>query len=89
MRAFIRRLPDSLWNVTIFVVVLAFFTQIAISLARSGAVPGMQLVVEFVLTVALLCIPVALAWIGKQRQVAWYSLGALVVLLAFARVFFF
>ena len=89
MRAFIRRLPDSLWNVTIFVVVLAFFTQIAISLARSGAVPGMQLVVEFILTVALLCIPIALAWIGKQRQVAWYSLGALVVLLAFARVFFF
>lgn len=89
MRAFIRRLPDSLWNVTIFVVVLAFFTQIAISLARSGAVPGMQLVVEFILTAALLCIPIALAWVGKQRQVAWYSLGALVVLLAFARVFFF
>ena len=89
MRAFIRRLPDSLWLVTVFVAVLAFFTQIAISLARSGAVPGMQLVLEFILTAALLCIPIALAWIGKQRQIAWYSLGALVVLLAFARVFFF
>jgi hypothetical protein len=89
MRAFIRKLPNSLWNVTVFVVVLAFFTQIAISFARSGAVPGGQLIVEFILTAALLCIPVALAWLGKQRQIAWYSLGALVVLVAFARVFFF
>lgn len=89
MRAFIRKLPNSLWNVTIFFVVLAFFTQIAISLARSGAVSGTQLIVEFILTAALLCIPLALAWVGKQRQVAWYSLGALVVLVAFARVFFF
>jgi hypothetical protein len=89
MRAFIRNLPNNLWNVTIFVAVLAFFTQIAISLARSGAVPAFQLLLEFVLTAALLCIPIALAWLGKQRQVAWYSLGALLVLVAFARVFFF
>jgi hypothetical protein len=89
MRAFIRSLPNSLWNVTVFVAVIAFFTQIAISLARSGAVSGMQLIMEFILTAALLCIPVALAWVGKQRQIAWYSLGALVVLVAFARVFFF
>lgn len=89
MKAFIRKLPNSLWNLTVFFVVLAFFTQIAISLARSGAVPGLQLIVEFVLTAALLCIPVALAWLGKERQIAWYSLGALVVLVAFARVFFF
>ena len=89
MRTFIRNLPNNLWNVTVFVAVLAFFTQIAISLARSGAVPGTQLVLEFILTAALLCIPVALAWFGKQRQTAWYSLGAIVVLLAFARVFFF
>jgi hypothetical protein len=89
MRAFIRTLPNNLWNVTVFVSVLAFFTQIAISLARTGAVSGTQLILEFILTAALLCIPVALAWVGKQRQVAWYSLGALIVLLAFARVFFF
>jgi hypothetical protein len=89
MRAFFRKLPNSLWNVTIFFAVLALFTQIAISVARSSAVPGSQLVVEFILTTALLCIPVVLAWIGKQRQMAWYSLGALVVLVAFARVFFF
>ncbi len=89
MRAFIRKLPNSLWNITIFFAVLAFFTQIAIAFARSGAVPGLQLIVEFILTAALLSIPIALAWVGKQRQVAWYSLGALVVLLAFARVFFF
>jgi hypothetical protein len=88
MRAFVRKLPNSLWNVTIFFAVLAFFTQIAISFARSGAVSALQLIVEFVLTAALLCIPVALAWVGKQRQIAWYSLGALVVLVAFARVFF-
>ena len=89
MRAFIRSLPNNLWNVTVFVSVLAFFTQIAISLARSGAVAASQLIVEFILTAALLCIPIALAWIGKQRQIAWYSVGALIVLLAFARVFFF
>ena len=89
MRAFIRSLPNNLWNVTIFFAVLAFFTQIAIALARSSAVSGTQLILEFILTAALLCIPVALAWVGKQRQTAWYSLGALVLLLAFARVFFF
>ena len=89
MRAFIRSLPNSLWNVTIFFAVLAFFTQIAIALARSGTVSGSQLIVEFILTAALLCIPLALAWVGKQRQMVWYSLGALVVLIAFARVFFF
>lgn len=89
MRALIRSLPNSLWNVTIFFAVIAFFTQIAIAFARSSAVPGMQLIVEFILTTALLCVPVALAWVGRQRQVAWYSLGALVVLVAFARVFFF
>ena len=89
MRAFIRKLPNSLWNVTIFFAVLAFFTQIAVALARSGAVPGLQLILEFILTAALLGIPIALAWVGKQRQIAWYSLGALVVLVAFARVFFF
>ena len=85
----IRKLPDSLWNLTVFFAVLAFFTQIAISFARSGAVPGLQLIVEFILTAALLCIPLVLARVGKQPQVAWYSLGALVVLVAFARVFFF
>jgi hypothetical protein len=89
MRAFIRKLPNSLWNLTVFFAVLAFFTQIAISLARSGAVPGFQLIAEFILTMALLCIPIALAWVGKQRQAVWYSLGALVVLVAFVRVFFF
>lgn len=78
-----------LWNVTVFFVVLAFFTQIAIALARRGAVPGAQLLVEFILTAVLLGIPLALAWVGKQRQATWYSAGALVVLIAFARVFFF
>ncbi len=89
MRVFIRKLPSSLWNLTLFFAVLAFFTQIAIAFARSGAVPGLQLLVEFILTVALLCIPLALAWVGKQRQAIWYSVGALVVLVAFVRVFFF
>lgn len=85
----IRKLPNTLWSVTVFFAVLAFFTQVAVSLARSGAVPGLQLILEFILTIALLCIPVALAWFGKQQQRVWYSLGALVVLVAFARIYFF
>lgn len=89
MRTLVRKLPNSLWNLTVFFVVLAFFTQIAVTFARSGDVPGSQLFLEFILTAALLCIPVALAWLGKQRQIAWYSLGALVVLIAFSRVYFF
>lgn len=89
MKTLIRKLPNNLWNLTVFFAVLAFFTQIAISFARSGAVSGGQLLLEFVLTVALLGIPIVLAWIGKERQKVWYSMGALIVLIAFARIYFF
>ncbi|MFT4037933.1 MAG: hypothetical protein QM692_07110 [Thermomicrobiales bacterium] len=47
-----------------------------------------ELLFEFTLSAALLGIPIALAWLGKERQKVWYSIGALIVLIAFARLFF-
>lgn len=88
MVAKLRAIPNALWWVTVFFAVLALFTQLAISVARSAAISWTQLLLEFALTTALLCIPVALAWVGKQRQSLWYALAALIVLIAFARVFF-
>lgn len=89
MRAFIRRLPDSLWNVTILFAVMAFFVQVAFVFARNSSESMERLLPEFVISVALLGIPLYLAWVGRQRQIVWYSLGALLVLAAFARVYFF
>lgn len=88
MVAKLRAIPNALWWVTVFFAVLALFTQLAIAVARSAAISWTQLLLEFALTTALLCIPVGLAWVGKQRQSLWYALGALIVLIAFARVFF-
>ncbi len=69
---------------------LAFFTQIAISLARTGAVSGTQLVLEFILTAALL-LHSGGAGVGQQAATGGvvFARGFLIVLLAFARVFFF
>jgi hypothetical protein len=89
MAAFLRALPDTLWWVTLFFAVLAFLTQIAISFARSGSVAVGQLLAEFVVTIGLLAIPVVIAWRGRQRRSLWYALGAIVLLVAFARVYFF
>jgi hypothetical protein len=89
MTAFLRALPETLWWVTVFFAVLAFFTQIAISLARSGSVGIGQLLGEFVVTLALLTIPVGVAWRGRQQRSLWYALGAMVLLVAFARIYFF
>jgi hypothetical protein len=89
MAAFLRALPDTLWWVTLFFAVLAFLTQIAISFARSGSVGVGQLLAEFVVTVALLALPVGIAWRGRQLRSLWYALGALVLLVAFARIYFF
>lgn len=89
MAAFIRSLPDTLWWVTLFFAVLAFLTQIAIYFARSGSVSIAQLLAEFVVTVALLALPVGIAWRGKQQRSLWYALIALILLVAFARIYFF
>ncbi|MCL4805967.1 MAG: hypothetical protein KJ046_16855, partial [Anaerolineae bacterium] len=47
MIALLRALPNLLWWVTVFFAVLAFFTQIAIMIGRSGAVALWMLLVEF------------------------------------------
>lgn len=88
MLALIRALPNALWWVTVFFAILAFFTQIAIAIGRSGTVAFWMLLVEFCITIAILALPVALAWRGRQQQSLWYATGALVLLVAFARIFF-
>lgn len=89
MVAFLRALPDTLWWVTLFFAVLAFFSQLAISFGRSSSVSVGQLLAEFVVTIALLALPVVIAWRGKQQRSLWYALGAIVLLVAFARIYFF
>lgn len=89
MLAVIRALPNMLWWVTLFFAVLAFFTQVAIMVGRSGSVAIWLLLAEFCVTLALLGLPLWLAWRGRQQQSLWYALGALVILVAFARIFFF
>ena len=88
MMALLRALPNALWWVTVFFATLAFFTQLAIMIGRSGAVALWMLLVEFIVTLAILALPVALAWRARQRQSLWYAAGALVLLIAFARIFF-
>ena len=50
MIAFLRTLPNTLWWITLFLAVVAFFTQIGIAVARSGAVSVQMLLAEFVFT---------------------------------------
>ncbi|MBA2596083.1 MAG: hypothetical protein M3Q50_13945 [Chloroflexota bacterium] len=89
MMVFFRSLPNTLWWITLFLAVIAFFTQIGIAVARSGAVSLAQLLGEFVFTVVLLALPVAIAWYGRQRKSLWYAGGGLFLLVAMARIFFF
>lgn len=89
MMTFLRSLPEALWWTTLFFAVLAIFSQVAIAVARSGSVGIGQLLGEFVVTIALLAIPVGIAWRGRQQRSLWYALGALALLVAFARIFFF
>jgi len=89
MVAFLRSLPNTLWWVTLFFAVLAFFTQIAIAVARSSTVSVTSLLLEFLATLLFLSLPLYIAWRGKQRGSLWYAVGALVLLVAFARIFFF
>jgi len=88
MRKLLRALPNTLWWTVVFFAVLAFFTQIAIMFGRLGATELWTLLIEFCVTIALLAIPVGLAWRGRETQSVWFAIGALVVLAAFARIFF-
>lgn len=86
---FLRTLPQQLWWVTVFFAVLALITQTAIAFARSGAVAWQMLLLEFILTIALLMIPVGIAWRGRQQNSLWYAAGGLFLLATMARIFFF
>ncbi len=89
MLTFLRTLPNTLWWLTLFLAVVAFFTQIGIAVARSGAVSIELLLAEFVFTLLFLAIPIAIAWYGRQRNSLWYTSGGLFLLVAMARIFFF
>jgi hypothetical protein len=89
MKAFLRTLPNTLWSITAFLAVVAFFTQIGIAVARSGSVSVGRLLAEFIVTVVLLAIPLGISWYGRQRRSLWHAGGGLFLLLAMARIFFF
>ena len=61
MMAFLRTLPNTLWWITLFLAVVAFFTQIGIAVARSGAVSLGSLLAEFIFTLVFLAIPLGIA----------------------------
>ena len=89
MMALLRTLPNTLWWITLFLAVVAFFTQIGIAVARSGAVSVGMLVTEFIFTLVFLAIPLGIGWYGRQRNSLWHTGGGLFLLLAMARIFFF
>ena len=89
MMAFLRTLPNTLWWITLFLAVVAFFTQIGIAVARSGAVSVGMLVTEFIFTLVFLAVPLGIGWYGRQRGSLWHTAGGLFLLLAMARIFFF
>jgi hypothetical protein len=89
MFSFLRTLPDTIWWVTLAFAGLALVTQIAIVVARSSSTNMTQLLLEFALTVALLALPVGIAWQGRQRGSLWYACGALVLLVTMGKIFFF
>ena len=89
MMAFLRSLPNTLWWITLFLGVVAFFTQVGIAVARSGAVSVQLLLAEFVFTLVFLSIPLGISWYGRQRASLWYTAGGLFLLVAMARIFFF
>lgn len=89
MLSFLRTLPNTLWWITVFLATVAFFTQIGIAVARSGAVSIELLLAEFVFTIVFLALPLGIAWYGRQRNSLWYTGGGLFLLLAMGRIFFF
>ena len=89
MLVFLRGLPETLWRATVGLAILAFCVQIAIAVGRSGAVSIQWLLVELVVTVALLALPVGIAWRGKRAGSLWYAGGGLFLLAALWKIFFF
>ena len=89
MLSFMRTLPNTLWWITLFLAVVAFFTQVGIAVARSGAVSVNLLLAEFIFTLIFLAIPIGISWYGRQRGSLWYTGGGLFLLVAMARIFFF
>jgi len=89
MMTFLRALPNTLWWTTVFLAVLALFSQVAIAIGRSGTFAPQMLLVELVVTVALLALPVGIAWRGRRENSLWDAGGGLVLLLALGRIFFF
>ena len=84
MMAFLRTLPNTLWGITLFLAVVAFFTQIGIAVARSGAVSAGMLLAEFIFTLIFLAVPLGIGWYGRQRGSLWYTGGGLFLLVAMA-----
>ena len=89
MMAFLRTLPNTLWWITVFLAGVAFFTQVGVAVARSGAVSLELLLFEFVFTLVFLALPLGIAWYGRERNSLWYTGGGLFLLLAMWRIFFF
>lgn len=89
LKAFLRSLPDTLWRITVILAVVAFFTQIGVAVARSGAVSIELLLAEFVFTLVFLALPLGIGWYGRERNSLWYTGGGLFLLLAMWRIFFF
>ena len=89
MLTFLRTLPNTLWWITLFLAVVAFFTQVGIAVARSGAVSVGMLLAEFIFTLVFLAIPLGIGWYGRQRGSLWYTGCGLFLLVAMARIFFF
>ena len=89
MISFLRTLPKTLWWATVFLAVIAFLTQIAIALARGGAGGIGMLLLELLVTLALLALPVGIAWRGRRENSLWYAAGGLFLLAALGRIFFF
>lgn len=89
LKAFLRTLPETLWRLTVILAVVAFFTQVGVAVARSGAVSIELLLAEFVFTLVFLALPLGIGWYGRERNSLWYTGGGLFLLLAMWRIFFF
>jgi hypothetical protein len=89
MLSFLRSLPSTLWWLTVFLATVAFFTQVGIAVARSGAMSLELLLAEFMFTLVFLAIPLGIGWYGRERNSLWYTGGGLFLLLAMWRIFFF
>jgi hypothetical protein len=89
MSTFLRGLPERIWWVTLILTGFAIITQLGLAYTRSATTSTETLLAEFLLTLALLALPVWIAWRAKQDGSLWYACGALVLFVAMAKIFFF